>query len=117
MSRPAATVDEVLFVYGSLLDAAHRASLLGREVTGLPARLEGYARMRGRYFYIVECVGSFTDGLVLTGLNERDFAVLDRYEDAPRLYTRARVEVTSAGDKMLRCWVYLPTAKLLASAS
>jgi len=32
----------------------------------------------------------------------------------PRLYTREKLEVADAGGAMLRCWVYLPTAKLLA---
>jgi gamma-glutamylcyclotransferase (GGCT)/AIG2-like uncharacterized protein YtfP len=105
--------DGALFVYGSLLDAAHRAALLGREVAAAPARMAGYERRRGRYFYIVERVGGETVGLVLSGLGERDFAVLDRYEEVPRLYTRVKIEVTSAGGAALRCWVYLPTPALL----
>jgi hypothetical protein len=57
MSTPDADGDGALFVYGSLLDAAHRAALLGREVAAAPARLEGYERRRGRYFYIVARAG------------------------------------------------------------
>ena len=56
---------------------------------------EGYERRRGRYFYIVERAGVETPGLVLSGLGERDFAVLDRYEEVPRLYTRVKIEVAS----------------------
>jgi gamma-glutamylcyclotransferase (GGCT)/AIG2-like uncharacterized protein YtfP len=114
MSTPDPDSDGALFVYGSLLDAAHRAALLGREVAGAPARLEGYERRRARYFYIVERASTDTPGLVLSGLCERDFAVLDRYEEAPCLYTRVKVEVTSADGAPLRCWVYLPTPALLA---
>jgi gamma-glutamylcyclotransferase (GGCT)/AIG2-like uncharacterized protein YtfP len=113
MSTLDADSDGVLFVYGSLLDAAHRAALLGREVAAAPARLNGYERRRARYFYIVERAGVETPGLVLSGLGERDLAVLDRYEEVPRLYTRVKVEVTNAGGTALRCWIYLPTPALL----
>jgi gamma-glutamylcyclotransferase (GGCT)/AIG2-like uncharacterized protein YtfP len=102
-----------LFVYGTLLDAAHRTSLLGREVAASPARLGGYERLRGRYLYIVRRAGAETPGLVLSGLGERDFAVLDRYEHVPRLYTREKIEVADAGGAALRCWVYLPAPMLL----
>jgi gamma-glutamylcyclotransferase (GGCT)/AIG2-like uncharacterized protein YtfP len=117
MNTPDPDSDGALFVYGSLLDAAHRAKLLGREVAAAPARFEGYERRRGRYFYIVELAGFATPGLVLSGLGERDFAVLDRYEEVPRLYTRVKVEVTSAAGAVLRCWVYLPTPALLAASA
>lgn len=117
MSKPEADSDAALFVYGSLLDAAHRAALLGREVAAAPARIAGYERGRGRYFFIVERAGVETPGLVLSGLGERDFAVLDRYEEVPRLYTRVKVEVTGTGGAVLRCWVYLPTPALLGSKS
>jgi gamma-glutamylcyclotransferase (GGCT)/AIG2-like uncharacterized protein YtfP len=102
-----------LFVYGSLLDEARRAELIGRKVATAPARLAGYERRRGRYFYIVECVGAETTGLVLSGLGERDFAVLDRYEEVPRLYTRAKIEADDDDGVALRCWVYLPAPALL----
>ena len=115
MTPRVAIGDRALFVYGSLLDGAHRVSLLGREVAGAPARLAGYERLHGRYFYIVKRAGAVVEGLVLEKLSERDFAQLDRYEDVPRLYTRARVVVAGAGGAELRCWVYLPTAELLAA--
>jgi len=113
MSRLDTDSDRSLFVYGSLLDAAHRAALLGREVATTPARMAGYERRGGRYFYIVEHAGVETAGLVLSGLGEHDFAVLDRYEEVPRLYTRVKVEVTDGGGAARRCWVYLPTPALL----
>ncbi len=102
-----------LFVYGSLLDAAHRAAVLGREVGAAPARLAGYERRRGRHFYLLARAGAQTEGLVLSGLDDRDFAVLDRYEEVPRLYTRERVAVVGAGGAAIECWVYLPAAALL----
>ena len=113
MSARDADSDGSLFVYGSLLDATHRAAVLGREVAAAPARLEGYERRRGRYFYIVGRADGETLGLVLSGLGERDFAVLDRYEEVPRLYTRIEIEVADAGGVAIRCWVYLPTPALL----
>jgi gamma-glutamylcyclotransferase (GGCT)/AIG2-like uncharacterized protein YtfP len=116
MSMPGPDSDGTLFVYGSLLDASHRAALLGREVVAAPARFVGYERRRGRYFYIVERAGVATPGLVLSGLVERDFAVLDRYEEVPRLYTRVKVEVMGADAAPLICWVYLPTPLLLAGS-
>ncbi len=118
MSTSDADSDEALFVYGSLLDPAHRAALLGREVAATPARLKGYERRRGRYFYIVECTGAETPGVVLSGLGAHDFAVLDRYEELPRLYTRVKIEVADAGSgAALRCWVYLPTPALLGTTA
>jgi len=114
MNTPDADGDGALFVYGSLIDATRRAALLGREVAAAPARLEGYERRRGRYFYIVARAGAETAGLVLSGLDERDLVVLDRYEEVPRLYTRAKIEVTEAGGTgTLRCWIYLPAPTLL----
>ena len=103
-----------LFVYGSLLDEARRAEVLGRKVAAARARLAGYERRRGRYFYIVERVGAEITGLVLSGLGERDFALLDRYEEVPRLYTRTKIDAVGADGGALRCWVYLPAPALLS---
>src|ERR1700732_4670228 len=102
-----------LFVYGSLLDEARRVELLGRKVAATPARLTGYECRRGPYFYIVERGGAGTTRPVVSGLGESDFAVLDRYEEVPRLYTRAKVEAAGASGTVLRCWVYLPAPALL----
>jgi gamma-glutamylcyclotransferase (GGCT)/AIG2-like uncharacterized protein YtfP len=115
MSKPDPDSDGSLFVYGSLLDEAHRTALLGRAVVANSARLNRYERRRSRYFYIVEHVGAETAGLVLSGLRTRDFVVLDRYEEVPRLYTRVTIEVMdSSGGTARRCWIYLPTPELLA---
>ncbi len=50
---------------------------------------------------------------MLSGLDARDFVVLDRYEEVPHLYTRERIAVVGADGAALACWVYLPTAALL----
>jgi len=99
-----------LFVYGSLIDPIHRAEILGHLADGVPAILHGYARGRSRYWYISRREGTQTAGLVLTDLDARDFAALDRYEDVPTLYTREQVEVAKMDGALVRCWVYLPTA-------
>jgi gamma-glutamylcyclotransferase (GGCT)/AIG2-like uncharacterized protein YtfP len=108
--------DGRLFVYGALLDAAHRASLLGRAICGIPARLRGYERRRRRYYYVAPDGGADTEGLVLSGLDSRDFEVLDRYEEVPRLYIRAVKEVETSSGAVLHCWIYLPTQELLLSS-
>jgi gamma-glutamylcyclotransferase (GGCT)/AIG2-like uncharacterized protein YtfP len=105
--------DTSLFVYGSLLDATHREELIGRSVANVPATVRDFARGRSRYYYIVRRPNVETSGLLLLGLTPRDFEVLDRYEDIPRLYTRDKVEV-AAGGKTVRCWVYLPTPLVFA---
>ena len=82
-----------VFVYGSLLNRARQRRVLGREVRMLPARLPGYQRGRARYFYIVARPGAETTGAILLGLDARDLAALDRYEEVPDLYTREVVTV------------------------
>jgi gamma-glutamylcyclotransferase (GGCT)/AIG2-like uncharacterized protein YtfP len=101
-----------VFVYGSLLDATRQRVVLGREVRMLRALLPGYQRGRARYFYIVPHAGAETPGAILFGLDARDLALLDRYEEVPDLYTRDSVTVTTAGGGHITCWCYLPTVRL-----
>jgi gamma-glutamylcyclotransferase (GGCT)/AIG2-like uncharacterized protein YtfP len=105
---------DALFVYGSLIDSDLRERLLGRAVSTSPAWLLDYERRRGRYYYVVRCEGARTPGLILDGLTERDFEILDRYEERPILYVRERVQVIDANSDVRSCWLYLPTAKLLS---
>lgn len=111
MGRPDA--EARLFVFGSLLDPTLRAQLLGRAVATLPAILRDYERRRAQYFYVARRSGNAVSGLVLLELTPRDFAVLDQYEEAPRLYTRELVGVDREGQS-LGCWIYLPTLVMLA---
>jgi hypothetical protein len=99
-----------LFVYGSLLDAAHRAEIVGRDVRTAPATLHGFARGRTRHWYLHRRADAATAGLLLFDLTAADFATLDRYEELPTLYTREVVEVAGPGGATMRSWVYLPTA-------
>ncbi|MFZ1887853.1 MAG: gamma-glutamylcyclotransferase family protein [Candidatus Binataceae bacterium] len=98
-----------LFVYGTLIEPAERARLLGREIADAPAILDGFERGRSRYFYVIRKRNSKVEGAILRGLELRDFAILDQYEDVPRLYTREMIEVTDDSARALRCWIYLPS--------
>ncbi len=101
--------DDALFVYGTLLDPSMRERLLGRPVEAIAARLAGYQRGRGKHFYIVRKAGAEAPGAILTGLRERDFGILDGYEEVPSLYTRERVEAIDSSGRAISCWTYLPT--------
>ena len=107
--------NSILFAYGSLLDAAHRAAVIGREVETERAAIRDYERGRRRHYYLRKRRGSETQGLLLLGLTAADFVVLDRYEEVPILYTREWTEVTAENGSQIRCWVYLPTARVLGS--
>jgi len=98
-----------LFVYGALLDAKLRGRLLGRKLPGEPALLAGYERGRKRYFFVAPRAGASVPGEILSELLPDDFAVLDRYEAVPRLYTRQRAQVRNASRERVTCWIYLPT--------
>ncbi len=101
--------DQLLFVYGSLIDPAERIRLLTRVIEAVPARLTGYQRGQKRYYFVVKRTGAITDGAILEGLGPRDFAILDAYEDVPTLYTRERIAVLTLDGRRLECWIYLPT--------
>jgi gamma-glutamylcyclotransferase (GGCT)/AIG2-like uncharacterized protein YtfP len=98
-----------LFVYGALLDAKLRRRLLGRELRAEPARLSGFERGRKRYFFVTLRAGASVPGEILYELLPADFAVLDRYEDVPRLYKREWAQVQAATGEQVKCWIYLPT--------
>jgi gamma-glutamylcyclotransferase (GGCT)/AIG2-like uncharacterized protein YtfP len=101
--------ESTLFVYGSLRDAAHRAEIIGRPVAAIAAVIHDFERGRAGHFYLRRCPGVITDGELLLGLTAEEFAILDRYEDLPRLYTRDKIEVRVTDGSRVRCWVYLPT--------
>src|SRR5260370_31952786 len=102
--------DELLFVYGSLMNPAERVRLLNRPIAASAARLPGYARGQKRYYFVVKRTGAITDGAILEGLGAHDFAILDAYEEVPRLYTRDRIEVLVTDGRPVECWIYLPTS-------
>jgi gamma-glutamylcyclotransferase (GGCT)/AIG2-like uncharacterized protein YtfP len=101
--------NEMLFVYGSLMNPAQRFELLRRPVDAIPARLPGYARGQKRYYFVARKADGATDGAVLEGLSAHDLAILDQYEEVATLYTRERIEVVAADNRKIECWIYLPT--------
>lgn len=101
--------NQLLFVYGTLMNPAERLRLLGRPIDASPARLPGYTRGRKRYYFVATQADAVTDGAILEGLSARDFEILDAYEDVPTLYTRERIEVLGADARKIECWIYLPT--------
>ena len=101
--------NDLLFVYGSLMNPAERVILLGRPIEASPARLHGYARGRKRHYFVAKQADAVTDGAILEGLSASDFAILDDYEEVPTLYTRERIEVVGADARKIECWIYLPT--------
>jgi gamma-glutamylcyclotransferase (GGCT)/AIG2-like uncharacterized protein YtfP len=101
--------DQLLFVYGSLMDPAERQRLLRRPIEAIPARLPGYVRGRKRYYFVARQSDAVTEGAILEGLSTRDLAVLDDYEEVPKLYTRERIEVVAVDGREIECWIYLPT--------
>jgi gamma-glutamylcyclotransferase (GGCT)/AIG2-like uncharacterized protein YtfP len=103
---------DALFIYGSLLEEAKRLEILGHRADVIEARLAGYERRHGRYFYIVPADEAETAGLVMLHLTDADWQRLDAYEELPTLYTRKEIEVVTS-DGMVRCWVYLPTPKCI----
>lgn len=102
--------DELLFVYGTLMNPAERVILLGRPIDASPGRIAGYVRSRKRHYFVAKQAGAVTDGAILEGLSARDLEILDEYEEAPALYTRERIEVLAADGRKIECWIYLPTS-------
>jgi gamma-glutamylcyclotransferase (GGCT)/AIG2-like uncharacterized protein YtfP len=101
--------NEILFVYGSLMNPAERLRLMGRPINASPARLVGYESGRKRYYFVAKKADAVTDGAILEGLTAHDLAILDQYEEVPTLYTRERIEVLAADARKIECWIYLPT--------
>ena len=101
--------EQLLFVYGSLMDPAERQRLLGRPIEAIPARLDGYVHGRKRYYFVAKQADAVTEGAILERLSARDLAILDDYEEVPKLYTRERIEVVATDGRKIECWIYLPT--------
>ncbi|HYU19764.1 MAG TPA: gamma-glutamylcyclotransferase family protein [Chloroflexota bacterium] len=104
-----------LFVYGTLLDPEVRAFVLGRrpDLETLRARLPGYRRSTESGFgypFLVRAEEDAVDGMLIVGLTEADYALLDEYEDiGDATYERVRAQVDLLGcgtDKRTWAWVY-----------
>jgi gamma-glutamylcyclotransferase (GGCT)/AIG2-like uncharacterized protein YtfP len=87
-----------LFVYGSLADPRRLDDVLGYRFGGerLRAQLHGFFRARVdayEYPFLMPREGGVVDGILIYGLDLRDMAVLDRYEDVDSgFYSRTRVQ-------------------------
>ena len=93
-----------VFLYGTLMHPGHRAAVLGREVEGEPAALDGWRRGRAGaepWPTLTPEPGARTEGLAFDA-TPADLARLDRYEGAQGRGPR-RV-ATSGGDAV----AYLP---------
>jgi gamma-glutamylcyclotransferase (GGCT)/AIG2-like uncharacterized protein YtfP len=101
--------DQLLFVYGSLMNPVERMRLLGRPIDASPARLAGYVRGKKRYYFVAKQADAITEGAILESLTARDLTILDEYEEVPTLYTRERIEVVTSDARKIECWIYLPT--------
>ncbi|HUO03882.1 MAG TPA: gamma-glutamylcyclotransferase family protein [Candidatus Binataceae bacterium] len=105
---------ERLFVYGALMDAALRASIVGRSIDAIPARLIGWKRERRRYYFVERSAGETVEGAILEDLSARDLKILDEYEEVPALYTRQRIVVATRDGRSVECWIYIQTARVMA---
>jgi hypothetical protein len=82
--------DELLFVYGTLMNPAERVLLLGRPIDASPGRIPGYARGRKRHYFVAKQADAVTDGAILEGLSARELAILDQYRrGAGAIHARA----------------------------
>ena len=99
-----------LFAYGTLVLPDVLEALLGRALPAQPAQLAGYARyrVRGEVFPALAAeAGADTSGVLYTGVDQREWALLDRFEG--ELYVRRAVRVeTPAGAR--DAWTYLVAA-------
>jgi len=91
--------DQRLFVYGTLMYPAVFHAVCGTALVGQVATLEGYARRRVRdalYPAIVASPGARTTGLLVEGVDARQWACLDAFEGAT--YERRGVAVVRVAD-------------------
>ena len=83
-----------LFVYGTLLFKQVWQCIVGKEVSNEPAAAPNWARYYVKakpYPGIKHQLGSSVDGMLITGLNDEDWAKLDAFED--NIYSRQIIEL------------------------
>lgn len=94
----------LLYTYGTLQLPQIISQIVGRELSGRPALLSGYARYRIHdrvYPAIVEAAGAELAGVVYDGLAALDLERLDDYEGP--IYERRVVPVDVAGAALAAC--------------
>lgn len=95
---------ELLFVYGTLQDAAVQQRLIGRTVSGTPDTLDGFFKssmsmVEGVYPLVIPRHGHEVQGMVLEVTIE-ELLAMDVYETSA--YRRVRVPLRSGRET----WVY-----------
>lgn len=103
-----------LFVYGTLLDAPTRRRVFGRDLVGVRAWLDGFARVRVAgevYPGLVRMAGGRVAGLLLRDLDRTAMMRGDRFEGEE--YRRAMLRVRLPAGGHAKAAVYLPTAELI----
>lgn len=94
-----------LFVYGTLQFEAVLAGLIGRVPEYQPATAPGWraAALAGRvYPGLVSAPGAEAPGLLLTGMSEREWRVLDTFEDDR--YEFRRLDLICGSDAWAYVW-------------
>lgn len=84
------------------------AAVTGKRFNSIPAVLDGYRCLRIKdadYPGVVPEIGAKTAGKVISGVTDRDFDLLDRFEG--ELYRRQSETVVTAAGATLKTWVYV----------
>ena len=102
-------VPDILFAYGTLLEAPVQLAVFGKVLESVPDRLPGYIKIEyavaDRYPTLVECqtVNCGVSGARF-GLNSEEWVLADAYETES--YYRKQFTLDSG----IRAWVYLASA-------
>jgi gamma-glutamylcyclotransferase (GGCT)/AIG2-like uncharacterized protein YtfP len=105
MDKTASSIDELLFVYGTLRDPEMQRAVTGRGQEGIAATLEGYACRsvkieREEYPIAVPSLNSSIDGVLLS-VAAAELTLYDEYETIA--YERIRVSLKCGTD----AWCYV----------
>jgi Gamma-glutamyl cyclotransferase, AIG2-like len=108
------------FFYGTLMDAAVRAAVLGRDLPAAAvkaAELAGWHRVRRRgatYPVLVPAASSRTDGIAVDGLTAEDGERLARFEGPD--YRLGRVTLALRPRGRIAAWAFLPVTPAIADS-
>ena len=72
-----------LFAYGTLMWPEVLEAVIGKRLSGVPATLHGYIRLRVKgehYPVVLPSDAASVEGMLYKGLCDTDFAHLDRFE-------------------------------------
>ncbi|MFP3874399.1 MAG: gamma-glutamylcyclotransferase family protein [Thiohalophilus sp.] len=97
-----------LFTYGTLELPEVFAAITGRQITGIPAKLSGYARYRLQgevYPGIVAMPGESLQGTLYPDLDTATHKKIDHYEDT--CYEKRRVTVQPGDGRELAALAYV----------